>query len=129
MNAIPLFSSKVVAGFPSPADDYVETTLNLHEHVVKHPAATFFVRTQGDSMQGVGIMNGDLLVVDRSIEPQHGMVVIAALDGELVCKLLDTHRGRLLSANDKYPPIIINSHADLMIEGVVTHSLTQHTLI
>ena len=77
--SLPLFSHSVRAGFPSPADDYLELPLDLNEHVIQHPAATYYVRAQGDSMLRLGIHNGDLLVVDRALEAVHGDVVIAAL--------------------------------------------------
>jgi DNA polymerase V len=82
--ALPLFSGKVSAGFPSPADDYIEKTLDLNELLIQKPAATFFVRAEGESMLGAGIHPNDILVVDRSIEPVPGKIVICALNGELV---------------------------------------------
>jgi DNA polymerase V len=81
-----LFSGKVAVGFPSPADDYVEKTLDLNELLVQKPAATFFVRAQGESMLGAGIHPNDILVVDRSIEPVPGKIVICALNGALLNK-------------------------------------------
>ena len=86
--ALPLYASKVQAGFPSPADDFMEGRLDLNQHLVKHPTATFFVRVSGDSMIEAGIHPDDILVVDRSLEPRHGKIVIAALDGELTVKRL-----------------------------------------
>src|SRR5471030_2397814 len=83
----PLFAARVPAGFPSPADDYIERSLDLNEHLIRHPAATFFVRASGDSMTG-SIHSGDLLVVDRSLEAADGSVVIAVIDGELTVKRL-----------------------------------------
>src|SRR5687767_4381623 len=84
---LPLFLVHVSAGFPSPAEDYLEGQLDLNTHMVRRPAATFFVRATGDSMLNVGIRSGDLLVVDRSLTPTNGRVVIAALNGELTVKL------------------------------------------
>jgi DNA polymerase V len=124
--SLPLFSHSVRAGFPSPADDYLELPLDLNEHVIQHPAATYYVRAQGDSMVRLGIHNGDLLVVDRALEAVHGDVVIAALDGELTCKVLDLRLRRLLSGNEQFPPIPVGEDAELVIEGVVTHSLRYH---
>ncbi len=80
---LPCFLESVPAGFPSPAEDHIEKTLDLNEFLVRHPQATFFVRVSGDSMAGAGIHDKDILVVDRSIEPAHGKIVIAVLDGEL----------------------------------------------
>ncbi len=119
----PFFQARVEAGFPSPADDYMDRPLDLHEQPVPHPAATFFVRAHGDSMVGAGIHDGDLLVVDRSIDPTPGRVVIAALDGELTIKRLG--RGpdglRLEAENDAYPIIEIGEETDARIWGVVTN--------
>lgn len=124
--SLPLFSHSVRAGFPSPADDYLEQALDLNEHVIQHPAATYYVRAQGESMMRVGIHDGDLLVVDRALEPVHGDIVIAALDGELTCKILDLKKRRLLSGNDVFPPIELGEGAELVIEGVITHSIRYH---
>lgn len=124
--SLPLFSHSVRAGFPSPADDYLEQALDLNEHVIQHPAATYYVRAQGESMMRVGIHDGDLLVVDRALEPVHGDIVIAALDGELTCKILDLKKRRLLSGNDVFPPIELGEDAELVIEGVITHSIRYH---
>jgi DNA polymerase V len=123
--SLPLYGHRVKAGFPSPADDYIEKTLDLNEHIIQHPAATYFVRADGESMIQLGIHNGDLLVVDRALEASHGDVVIAALDGQLTCKVLDLRRGRLLSGNDLFRPISLKD-LDVVIEGVVTHSLRYH---
>lgn len=123
--SLPLYSHSVRAGFPSPADDYIEKSLDLNEHVIQHPAATYFVRAHGESMIQLGIHNGDLLVVDRALEANHGDVVIAALDGQLTCKVLDLRRGRLLSGNELFQPISLKD-LDVIIEGVVTHSLRYH---
>jgi DNA polymerase V len=90
---LPLYSCPVSAGFPSPADDYLEGQLDLNQHLIKHPVATFFVRVAGDSMVGAGIHSGDLLIVDRSLEPSDGRVVIAIVNGELLVKRLRMIRG------------------------------------
>lgn len=108
---IPVLSSAVRAGFPSPAEDYIEGNLDLNRHLIRHPAATFIVRVEGDSMTGAGIFSGDLLVVDRSLEPRDGHVVIAVVDGELTVKRLRRHTGeggnrwRLVAEHPDYPPI------------------------
>lgn len=120
---VPLFASRVPAGFPSPADDHQEDALDLNEHLVRHPAATFFVRVQGDSMTGAGIHHGDLLVVDRSLEPKSGAVVVAVVNGELTVKRLRVDAGGvwLLPENPAYPPLEIRDGLDLTIWGVVAH--------
>ncbi|PJD91405.1 MAG: DNA polymerase V [Legionella sp.] len=120
---LPLFSSRVQAGFPSPADDAIDMHLDLNTHLIKHPAATFFVKAVGDSMTNAGIRSGDMLIVDKSIEAIHGKIVIAAIDGELTVKRLSHHNGRvqLLPENEAYTPIDITEQQDLVIWGVVTH--------
>lgn len=123
--SLPLFGAAVAAGFPSPADDYVEAALDLNQHLVKHPAATFFVRVRGQSMVGAGIHDGDLLVVDRSKEPKDGNVVIAALAGELTVKRLRRRNGQVFlhSENEAYAPIEVSPDAELRIWGVVIHAI------
>ena len=120
---LPLYSSRVPAGFPSPADDYIEAKLDLNQHLIKRPSATFFARADGDSMRGRGIFSGDLLIVDRSVKPLHGHIVIASIHGELTCKLLDTRARCLVAANRNYPPIPITEDCGFYIEGVVTSSI------
>jgi len=124
----PVFLERVPAGFPSPAGDYMEGKLDLNEHLVKHPAATFFVRVTGDSMIEKGIHSGDLLIVDRSLEPKDRSIIIAVLDGELTVKQLEKRKGklRLLPANKNYEPLEISDQQSFEIWGVVTnviHSL------
>lgn len=123
----PLYSSKVRAGFPSPADDHIEARLDLNEHYIKHPAATFFLTASGDSMKNAGIHSGDLLIVDKSIEAVHDHIVIAAVDGELTVKRLSriNNRVQLLPENDQYPPIDITEEQDVVIWGVVTYVIHQ----
>ncbi|MGQ4878700.1 LexA family protein [Billgrantia sp. LNSP4103-1] len=118
----PLLGCRVRAGFPSPADDHLDGVLNLHEHVVRRPASTYFVRAEGDSMQGDGIHHGDLLVVDRSLEPLPGRIVVIAVDGELTVKRLSHERGRtlLLASNPHFAPIPLEGR-DCHVWGVVTH--------
>ncbi|MFC0268594.1 LexA family protein [Kushneria aurantia] len=113
-----------IAGFPSPAQDYVSDTIDLNHTLIPHPAATYLVTATGDSMQtadGAGIQSGDLLVVDRSPEPRHGDIVIAVIDGEMVVKELRTQHGcpRLHSANPAYAPIPLATQ-DIRLWGVVT---------
>lgn len=119
---LPLYGSRVQAGMPTATDDYMEARLDLHEHVVQHPATTFFVRVQGDSMLGAAIHEGDILVVDRSLEAREGAIVIAVLDGELTVKRLRRREGRveLVPENEKYPVIKVGPEQDFRIWGVVT---------
>jgi DNA polymerase V len=120
---LPLFNSKVAAGFPSPADDYVEKSLDLNELLIQKPAATFFVRVQGESMLKAGIHPNDILVVDRSIEPVSGKIVICALNGELTVKRLIRRQGQwqLKAENAAYADIILHEALELVIWGVVTN--------
>ena len=120
---LPFFTSTVPAGFPSPADDYIENSLDLNEYLIKHPSSTYFARAAGDSMIERGILDKALLIVDRAIEPRQGQVVIAAINGELTCKILDIGNKQLLAANPAYAPILITDGSDLLIEGVVIHAI------
>jgi DNA polymerase V len=115
----------VAAGFPSPADDYVEHTLDLNAHLVQHPAATYFVRVRGQSMVGAGIHDGDLLIVDRALDPQDGSVVIAVLYGDLTVKRIRRRHGKLwlCPENDAYPAIEVPPETDFHIWGVVVHAI------
>ncbi|MDD8053458.1 MAG: translesion error-prone DNA polymerase V autoproteolytic subunit [Thermotogota bacterium] len=115
--------SKISAGFPSPADDYMEVGLDLNEELIKNPAATYFVRVSGDSMIDAGIHDHDILIVDRSIEAREGKIVIAILDGELVVKRLQRVKDQLflVPENKKFRPIPIHPESDFLIWGTVTN--------
>ena len=123
--SIPVMTYQVAAGFPSPADDYIEGAIDLNEHLILHREATFVLRVLGWSMRDSGIHDGDELIVDRSLTPADGNVVIAVLDGELTCKRLrKTDTGvRLLADNPDYPEIVIGDDQELTIWGVVTRVL------
>jgi len=123
--ARPLFVSSVPAGFPSPADDYIEGPLDLNRHLIKHPAATFFVRVSGDSMIVAGIHDGDILIVDRSLEPQDGNIVIANLEGELTVKRIRilTDRLVLVPENEDYAPRQVDQNTEFQVWGVVVHAI------
>ena len=121
---LPLFSSRVSAGFPSPADDYLEGDLDLNEYLIRTPPATFLVRVSGNSMIGKGIYDGDLLVVDRSLEPLDRDVVVAVVEGELTVKQLRFQDKEvwLMPANRRYKPLCVTG-MDLQIWGVVSSSI------
>ena len=121
--SLPIFMTSIEAGFPSPADDYIEGSLDLNQHLIKHPAATFFVRVSGESMINAGIFPGDILVVDRSLEAVDKKIVIAVLDGELTVKRLRIRSGNpsLEPENDRYAPIEIKPDMAFEIWGVVTN--------
>ena len=113
----------VSAGFPSPANDYLDIGIDLNEHLIRHPISTFFLRVSGDSMTNAGIQHGDLLIVDRSLDPRPGNVVIAVLDGAFTLKHLKRHEGRLRleAANPNYPSLELNQYNDVQIWGVAIH--------
>jgi DNA polymerase V len=119
---LPLYSSKVQAGFPSPSEDYVDSRLDINEYLIKHPASTFLLEVSGDSMIDAAICEGDKLVVDKSIEPAHGKIVIASVDGQFTVKRLKYEGGEkyLMPENKKYPPIKIENGSDVRFWGVVT---------
>ena len=114
----------VPAGFPSPASDFVEREIDLNDWLITNKLATYIVRVEGDSMAGE-IHSGDRLIVDRSLEPRHGDVVIACVDGEMTVKRLIVEDGRrlLVADNPDYPPIELNGEQELLIWGVVTNSI------
>ena len=124
---LPLYSSRPAAGFPAPGDDMVEKHLDINDLVVKHPSATFFVRVEGDSMEGAGIFSGDTLVVDRSITARDNHIVVAAVFGELVVKRLSTKNEQhlLVSEKEGYEPIRIAESDGCFIWGVVVGSVRQ----
>lgn len=119
---LPVYGATVPAGFPSPADDYLETRLDLNDLLIHDPVATFMVRVSGDSMIGAGIGSGDVLVVDRGIEPANGHIVLAIVDGEFTVKRLQKQAAGvcLHPENPAYPPIQLQPGQELQIWGVVT---------
>lgn len=120
---LPLYEGTIPAGFPSPADDYLQTSLDLHELLIRHPAATFFVRVQGDSMQGAGIYSGDLLIVDRALNATSGSIIVALYQGEFTVKRLKIEKEGLylVSENPCYAPLKVISESDFQVWGVVTY--------
>lgn len=125
--ARPLFLCGVSAGFPSPADDYIDRLLDLNDLLIKNPPATFFVKVAGDSMTGAGIYDGCILIVDRSIEATNGRIVIAAVNGELTVKRLikSNDSCRLVAENADYAPLEITEESQCEIWGVVTSVIQQ----
>jgi len=121
--SLPLYSCRIAAGIPSPADDGIENTLDLNEYLIQAPAATFFVRVQGDSMQNAGIYDGDLLIVDRSLTACSGKIIIAALNSELTVKRLKQENQEvwLMPENPAYQPIQVTEDLEFHIWGVVTN--------
>jgi DNA polymerase V len=124
---LPFLVAKISAGFPSPADDYIDKKLDLNELLIKHPSATFFVRVSGDSMIDAGINSGDILIVDRALEPAENRIVIAALNGELTVKRMRKINGRiyLIPENAAYDPIEVIPEMQFEVWGVVSHVIHQ----
>ncbi|PQJ36836.1 umuD protein [Salinibacter sp. 10B] len=120
---LPLYLSHVEAGFPSAADDYIETELDLSKHLINNEEATFFVRVSGSSRAEAGIHDGDILAVDRSMEPEDRAVVVAALDTELTVKRYEVHSGHpdLMPENSSHDPVPVREGQELIIWGVVQH--------
>jgi DNA polymerase V len=120
---LPIFMHEVPAGFPSPAEGYMEESLDLNEILVRHPAATFFVRVRGNSMSEANIFSGDVLVIDRSLEPKNRDIILAVLNGEFTVKRV-LKRGKslfLLPENPSYPPIEVQEGEEFQVWGVVTY--------
>ena len=127
LTEIPYFLNRVRVGWPSPADDYVERPIDLNEYLIKNPAATYFVRVSGDSMIDAYIGDGAILVVDRSVEPKHKSIVVAAINGSYACKrLLTKPKVCLASENSKYAPIFIKENEALEIAGVVIAAINTY---
>ena len=126
MNVIPIYIDAGISGFESPAAEYTELSLSLDELLIKHPNATFVGLANGDSMQGVGIFDGDLLIVDRAEATKHGDVIVANFNGGFVCKLIDKSNKQLLSASKSHRAVSISDADTFQIEGVVTRSIRLH---
>lgn len=122
------YTSSIRAGFPSPAEDYLNESLDFNRDLIKHPEATFYGQVEGDSMIGLGINDGDIAVIDRSVEAEHGDIVVAYIEGEFNVKLLDlTHKGdgyiELKSANAKFPNFRVNADDNFRVWGVVIYTI------
>ncbi len=126
MKVIPIFAEASITGFESPAAEYKELGLSLDQLLIKHPNATFIGRASGESMQGVGIFDGDLLIVDRSLTAQNGDIIVANYNGYFVCKVLNKTQAQLISASKLYAPVSITPEDEFQLEGIVTHSIRLH---
>lgn len=120
---LPLFTVRIPAGFPSPGDDYIDGKLDLNEHLIKHPSATFFMKVQGDSMIDAGISDGDLLIVDRALEATDNSIVVALIDGEFMVKRIRIKNGiyYLVPENSHYHPIEVKQCMNFQVWGVVIY--------
>lgn len=127
-HSLPMYSNPVSAGFPSPAADHLEKLISLDELFEIRAPHVYLAKIQGDSMQGIGIFSGDLVIVDRSKTARHGDIVIAALNAECVCKRLHNRDGQviLMAENPKYPPRYVMEGDELVIWGVVNYSVRDH---
>ena len=126
MKFIPITASAGITGFESPASDYLQLPLSLDELLIEHPSATFIGKADGHSMQGVGIFNGDILIVDRHVSAKNNDVIVANFNGEFICKIISIADRLLLSANPQYPAIAIKECDQFTIEGVVIRSIRCH---
>jgi DNA polymerase V len=122
---LPLFLARIPAGFPSPADDYLDKNLDLNEYLIKKPSATFCVRVEGKSMVKAGIHDGDILIVDRSLEPVDEKIVIAVLNGGFTVKRIRKINGRIYlePENDEFKAIELSEEADCQVLGVITYAI------
>lgn len=127
---LPLADTRVHAGFPSPAEDFGETRIDLNVELIRHPQATFFLRVAGDSMHEAGIDDGDIVVVDRALKPRHRHIVVAVVDGDFTIKWLALRAGRikLQAANPTYPDIVPKDGQTLEVWGVVTSCIKRFAL-
>ena len=125
---VPFSQSFVKAGFPSPAQDYIEDRVDIFNRIVQNPTSTFLVRAKGDSMEGKGIQSGDILVVDKSLLAKNNSIVVAYIDGEFTVKrfVKSVSKVYLYPANDNYKPIEITKENDFLIWGVVTYVLHEY---
>ena len=124
---IPLFEGGVSAGFPSPAQDFSEHSIDLNLALIKNPASTFFTKVSGDSMKDLGIFNGDLLVIDKSLDPVDGKIAVCFIDGEFTLKKINLDKDScwLMPANENYKPIKVTEENDFIVWGIVTYSIKE----
>lgn len=120
---LPLADAGIKAGFPSPAQDYMDIAIDLNQELVRHPSTTFYGRVRGDSMQDAHVFDGDILVIDKSLEPQSGDMAVCYIDGEFTIKYIEVSDNgvSLIPANPLYPTINVTADQDLIIWGVVTY--------
>ncbi|MEI4549923.1 S24 family peptidase [Pseudoalteromonas spongiae] len=126
MKVIPIKVEAGITGFESPAAEYLELGLSLDELLIQHPTATFIGVASGESMIGSGVFDGDLLIVDRALEPSQGDLIVANYNGTFTCKILDMRRGLLVSSSPSFAPVIIRELDSFQLEGVVSRSIRLH---
>ncbi|MHA8061408.1 LexA family protein [Aquirufa beregesia] len=122
---IPFFDVGISAGFPSPADDFIELTIDLNKEIIKNKDTTFFAKVKGHSMKNVGINDGDLLVIDKSLEPKNNRIAVCQIDGEFTVKRIKIDKGviLLIAENEDYQPIKVTSDNEFLIWGIVTNAI------
>ena len=120
---LPIIDEGISAGFPSPAQDFVDISIDLNKELIKNPSATFYGRVKGDSMKDLGIDNGDLLIIDKSLEPKNGRIAVCYIDGEFTMKKIKIEKDCcwLIPANDKYKPIRVDEDNEFIVWGIVVH--------
>lgn len=120
---IPLIDTGISAGFPSPADDFMESSIDLNRELIKNPSATFYGRVKGNSMKDLGIHNGDLLIIDKSMRPENDKVAVCYVDGEFTLKKIRLEKDCcwLIPANEEYQPIKVTAENEFMVWGIVIH--------
>lgn len=120
---LPFVEEGISAGFPSPALDFIDTSIDLNKHLIKHPSSTFYGRVKGESLKNAGIANGDLLVIDKSLEPQNGKIAVCFIDGEFTAKRIQINKDEiwLIPENENYKSIRVTKENDFLIWGIVTH--------
>ncbi|HRW63165.1 MAG TPA: translesion error-prone DNA polymerase V autoproteolytic subunit [Bacteroidales bacterium] len=126
---IPFFGSHIPAGFPSPADDYLEMSLDLNEHLIRNPSSTFFARVTGSSMINSGIYDNDIVIIDKSLQPKNGSILVCVIDGEFTIKRfkrVDDNTAYLMPDNPNFKPIKVDQDNNFTIWGVVTYNIHKH---
>ncbi|MEN2400733.1 translesion error-prone DNA polymerase V autoproteolytic subunit [Flavobacterium sp. MC2016-06] len=122
---VPFFDVGISAGFPSPADDFIELTIDLNKEFIKNKDTTYFAKVKGHSMKNVGINDGDLLIIDKSLEPQNNKIAVCQIDGEFTVKRIKIEKNSiwLIAENEDYKPIKVTPENNFMIWGIVIHSI------
>lgn len=125
--SLPIADDGIKAGFPSPAQDFMDLALDLNKELVRHPASTFYGRVRGDSMQDAGVYDGDILIIDKSLEPRNGDMAVCFVDGEFTIKYIKIEKDIvwLIPANDSYNPIKVTEENDFLVWGIVTYCITK----
>ena len=126
--ALPFIDGGIAAGFPSPAQDYIDLKIDLNTELISNPSSTFYARVKGTSMKDAGIMDGDILVIDKSLEPKDGDTAVCFIDGEFTLKYIkfETDVIYLVPANPKFEPIKVTEENNFCIWGIVTYSIKSH---